>query len=64
MAIDAATIVLVNHLKDVLNRLEKENHQPECSCCACLQDVAKVGHLPSCYLAGALKMIEHWKDGC
>ena len=32
-----------------LPRMEKQNHNPFMSCCACPQDLATVGHLPSCF---------------
>jgi len=54
------TEALLVHLEVVLRRLERENRDPFRSCCACLQDVETVGHLPSCHLAGALKAIEAW----
>lgn len=54
------TEALVIHLEAVLRRLERENKEPFMSCCACLQDVDTVGHLPSCTLNQALKEIEVW----
>jgi hypothetical protein len=57
------TETLVKHLEAALERLEAENYAPLGSCCACLQDVATVGHLPSCHLAGALVEIANWRAG-
>jgi len=54
------TEALVTHLEVLLRRLERENNEPFLSCCACLQDVDKVGHLPTCILAQGLKEIEVW----
>jgi hypothetical protein len=55
------TETLVNYLEATLNRLRAENLSPPGSCCACLQDVATVGHLPSCHLAAALVEIANWR---
>jgi len=56
------TKALVDYLEMVLKRLEVENNQPFGSCCSCLQDTITRNHLPSCYLARALKMIEAWRE--
>jgi len=45
---------LVTRMEAVLKRLEVGNTEFPGACAACLQDVATAGHLPSCYLAGAL----------
>ena len=53
---------LLEHLEEVLVRLSRENYQPQGSCCACLQDVEKTGHLPSCIISQALIRIEEWRE--
>jgi len=55
------TTALVTRLEAVLMRLEIGNTEFPGACAACLQDVAKDGHLPSCYLAGALDEIRTWR---
>ena len=55
------TAALVDHLEAALKRLERENGEFPGACCACLQDVATVGHLPPCYLAGALDEVTAWR---
>ena len=60
MAMDK-TETLVNHLEATLKRLGAENYAPPGSCCACLQDIATVSHLPSCHLAAALLEISNWR---
>ena len=57
------TETLVNYLEAALKRLGAENYSPPGSCCACLQDVATVGHLPSCHLAAALVEVANWRAG-
>ena len=52
---------LVTRLEAVLMRLETGNTEFAGACAACLQDVATTGHLPSCYLAGALDEVRAWK---
>ena len=61
MANPDETAALVTHLEAVLKRLETGNTEFPGACAACLQDVASVGHLPSCYLAGALDEISMWR---
>ena len=56
---DAAA--LVTRLEVTLKRLEVGNTEFPGACAACLQDVATAGHLPSCYLAGALAEIRAWR---
>ena len=51
---------LVIRLEAVLKRLETGNTEFPGACAACLQDVATAGHLPSCYLAGALDGVRAW----
>ena len=55
------TAALVTHLEAVLRRLETGNTEFPGACAACLQDVATAGHLPSCYLAGALEEVRELK---
>ena len=55
------TAALVTRLEAVLERLETGNTEFPGACAACLQDVATAGHLPSCYLAGALDEIRGWR---
>ena len=57
------TTALVAYLEVVLRRLETGNTEFPGACCGCLQDVARVGHLPSCYLAGALEEVRTWRTG-
>jgi len=57
------TAALVDHLEAALRRLEVENYEPSGSCAACLQDTITGAHMPSCYLAVALKEIEAWRAG-
>jgi len=53
---------LIGRLETALRRLETEGLYPaDGCCCACWQDVARRGHLPTCYLGQALKDIEEWK---
>jgi hypothetical protein len=52
---------LVIRLEAVLKRLETGNTEFPGACAACLQDVATAGHLPSCYLAGALDEVRAWR---
>jgi len=54
------TAALVTRLEAVLMRLEIGNTEFPGACTACLQDVAVAGHLPSCYLAGALDEVRTW----
>jgi tRNA C32,U32 (ribose-2'-O)-methylase TrmJ len=61
MSTQKQTILLVEHLEKVLQRLAYENHQPHGSCCACLQDVETRGHLPSCIISQALARIKEWR---
>lgn len=56
------TEALVERLEDVLRHLAYENNEPPGSCCACLQDVDKRGHLPSCSIHLALIEIEEWRE--
>jgi hypothetical protein len=56
------TEALVTHLEAVLKRLETGNTEFPGACAACLQDVAVAGHLPSCYLAGALEEVRTWRS--
>jgi len=58
----ARTEALVTHLEVVLRRLETESGDYPGSCCVCLQRRSTMGHLPSCYLAKALKEIETWRE--
>jgi hypothetical protein len=56
------TTALMNRLETAFRRLETEGFYPfDGACCACLQDVPKRGHHPTCYLGQALKEIEEWK---
>ncbi len=55
------TVALVAHLEAVLTRLETGNSEFPGGCCACLQDVATAGHLPSCYIAQALGEVRKWR---
>jgi len=55
------TAALVSRLEAVLIRLETGNTEFPGACAACLQDVATTGHLPSCYLAGALAGVREWR---
>jgi len=55
------TAALVTCLEAVLKRLEVGNTEFPGACAACLQDVATAGHLPSCYLAGALDEVRAWR---
>ena len=52
---------LVTRLETVLKRLETGNTEFPGACAACLQDVATAGHLPSCFLAGALEEVRAWR---
>jgi hypothetical protein len=52
---------LVTRLETVLKRLETGNTEFPGACAACLQDVATAGHLPSCFLAGALDEVQMWR---
>ena len=54
---------LVTRLETVLKRLEVGNTEFPSACAACLQDVTVAGHLPSCYLAGALEEVRMWRAG-
>jgi hypothetical protein len=56
-----ATVLLVDHLEATLRRLETGNGEFLEACCACLQDVGSMGHLPSCYLAQALEEVGAWR---
>jgi len=53
---------LIDDLEKILERLAHENRDPPWSCCACLQDVDKRGHSPSCIIHKALVEIEGWWD--
>jgi hypothetical protein len=55
------TAALVSRVETVLKRLEVGNTEFPGACAACLQDVASAGHLPSCYLAGALDEVRTWR---
>ena len=56
------TTALITRLETALRRLETEGFYPaDGCCCACCQDVATWGHLPTCYLGQALKDLEEWK---
>ena len=52
---------LVTRLEAVLKGLEIGNGEFPRACAARLQDVANAGHLPSCYLAGALEEVVVWE---
>jgi len=52
---------LVTRMEAVLKRLEVGNTEFPGACAACLQDVATAGHLPSCYLVGALEEVKAWR---
>jgi len=54
------TAALVTRLETVLKRLETGNTEFPGACASCLQDVTVAGHLPSCYLAGALGEVRAW----
>jgi len=56
------TELLVEHLEQTLRLLAHRNYEPSGSCCACLQDVDKRGHLPSCSIHLALIAIEEWRE--
>ena len=56
------TEALVDRLEDILQHLAYENHVPQGSCCACLQDVDTRGHLPHCIISMALIAIEEWRE--
>jgi len=53
---------LLDQLEAVLVRLSYENFEPPGSCCHCLQDVDKRGHLPNCIISQALIAIEEWRE--
>ena len=55
------TAALVTRLEALLKRLETGHNEFPGACAACLQDVATAGHLPSCYLAGALEETREWR---
>jgi hypothetical protein len=55
-------VSLVLRLEGTLKQLETVNFEPPGSCCACLQDVSKTGHLPSCAIALDLLAIHEWKN--
>jgi|GEM_PF-3577762 hypothetical protein len=61
MTIPDETATLVTRMEAVLKRLEVGNTEFPMACCACLQDVATAGHLPSCYLASALEEVREWR---
>ena len=61
MASSDESAALVIRLEAVLKRLETGNTEFPGACAACLQDVATAGHLPSCYLAGALEEVRELK---
>ena len=56
------TAALVTRLETILRRLEVGNTEFPGACAACLQDVATAGHLPSCFLAGALEEVRTWRS--
>jgi hypothetical protein len=62
MHTEQETEALLEYLENLLFVLSRANYTPRGSCCACLQDVEAMGHLPSCIISQALVKVEEWRE--